>query len=102
MTMMACPTTWLQSEGEDESETNLNAPYQEGTTRHLEGGGIAEFNLDVDCEGSEAKVEPVTQKQREEDPDAECAKMEMSRSGTLCQRMMLCDVYMEILWVHKA
>ena len=27
--------------------------------------------------------------------------MEMTRSGTINQSMMPCDVYMEILWVHK-
>ena len=67
-----------------------------------EGKDIVDYNPDVDYEGSESKVEPVTQGQKEEDPDAEYAKMEMSRSETLHQRMIPWEVYMGILRVHKA
>ena len=55
-----------------------------------------------DNEGSETKIEPVAQEQREVDPVAEYTKMEMPRNGTLHQRMMPWEMYIEILQVHKA
>ena len=68
----------------------------------MEGKDIVDYNADEDYEGSELKNEPVTQEQREVDPDAEYAKREMPQNGTLHQRMMPQDVYMGILWVNKA
>ena len=100
-TMRGHPTTWLQLEGKDELEKILNAPQQEDHPDTAEGRDIADYDPDVDFEGSELKVEPVAQEQREVDPDVEYAKMEIPRNGTLCQRMMPWDVYMGILWVHK-
>ena len=91
-TVRGCLTTWSQSEGKDKPETILNDPQQEGHPDTAEGGNIAEYHPDVNYEGSEPKAEPVAQEQWEEDPDAECAKMEMPRSGTLCQRMMPLDL----------
>ena len=59
-TMRGCPITWLQSEGKLELETNLNVPQQEGHPYATEGGEIADYNPDVDYEGSEPKDEQVT------------------------------------------
>ena len=86
--MRGCPTTLLQLEGKDDPETILNAPQQEGHPDTAEGGDIADYDPDVDYEGSELKVELVTQEQKEVDPDAEYATIEMPRNGTLHQRMM--------------
>ena len=63
---------------------------------------MADNNPDVDYEGSEPKVWTVAQEQREVDPDAEYAKMELPHDGTLCQKMMSWDRYMGILRVHRA
>ena len=48
------------------------------------------------------KVEPVTQEEREVDPDAEYVEIEIHQDGTLFQRMMPQKQYMGILWVHRA
>ena len=80
----------------------LNAPQQEGHPDAIEGRDIADYNLDIDYEGSEPKVDPFAQEQRKVDPDAGYAKMIMPRNGTLHQRLIPWEVYMGILWVHKA
>ena len=77
-------------------------PQQEEQPDTPEGKVIADYNLDIDYEGSEPKVESVAQDEREVDSDAEYAKMEMSRDGTLHQRMMPWEQYMGIQWAHKA
>ena len=56
---------------QNEPEIIFNAPQQEGAP---EGKDIANYNLDVDYGGSEPKVEPVAQEQKEVDPDAEYVK----------------------------
>ena len=71
MTIRGCPTPHLKSEGKDEPETILSATQQKGQPGATEGRDIADYDLDVDNEGSEPKVEPVTQEQREVDPNAE-------------------------------
>ena len=78
-------------------ETILNAPKQEGHPDTAKGGVIADYDPYIDYEGSEPEVESVTQEQREVDPDAEYAKMEMLRNGTFCQKMIPWEVYMGIL-----
>ena len=52
--------------------------------------------------GSEPEVESVTQDEREVDPDAEYANMEIPHDGTLCQGMMPWEQYKGILQVHRA
>ena len=59
-------TTWLQS-GKDEPKTNLNVPQQDGQPDAAGGEDIADYDLDIGYEGSEPKVEPVNQDQREDD-----------------------------------
>ena len=88
-----------QQEGAEEPERD---PQQGEQLDATEGKEMADYNLDVDYERSELEVEPDTQEQREVDPDAKYAKLEMPQNGTLCQRMMPQDVYMGIMWVHKA
>ena len=61
---------------------------------------ITDYDLDVDYVGSEPKVEPVAQVEREVDPNTEYAKMEIPHCWTLCQRMMLWEQYMGILGVN--
>ena len=94
-------TTWLQSKGKVKPSTILNAPQQKGHPVTTVGRDITDYDLDIGYEGSEPKVEQVAQEQREVDPDAQYAKIEMSRNGNLCQRMMPQEVYMGIQWVHK-
>ena len=67
--------TWLQSKGKDEPETLLNAHQQKEHPDATEGKDIADNNPDIDYEGLESEVEPVTQEHKEVDPDAEYAKM---------------------------
>ena len=86
------PNNLVTIRGGYEPETILKAPQQEGHPDDTEEKDIADYNPDVDYEGSEPKVEPVAQQQREVDPDREHAKMEKHRNGTLHQRMMPCDV----------
>ena len=93
------PTPRPQLEGMTEPERD---PEQEEQPDATEGKVIADYDPGVDYEGSEPKVEPDAQEQKEEDPDAEYPKMEMPRDSTLPQRMMPWKTYMGILWVHKA
>ena len=86
----------------DEPETILSTPQKEGYLDAAVNKDIADHDLDMDYEGSEPKVELVARDQREVDPATEYAKMEMPRNGTLCERMMPWEVYIRILWVHKA
>ena len=69
-----CPTTRPQQEGTEEPERD---PQQEDQSDATEGEDIADYNPDVDYEGSEPKVELVPQVEREVDP-----------GGFLHQRMM--------------
>ena len=92
-----CPTPRPQREGMEEPERD-----PEQVEQSVESNVIADYDLDVDYEGSEPKVEPDAQEQKEDDPDTAYTKMKMPRDGTLCQRMMLWEMYMGILWVHKA
>ena len=94
-----CLTARLQQEGVEESERD---PWQGEQPDATEGEDIAAYDLDVDYEGSEPKDEPDAWEQREDDPDAAHAKMEMPRNGTLHQRMMPQEKYTGIMWVHKA
>ena len=57
---------------------------QEEQPDATEGEVTEDYNLDIDNEGSELKVEWDAQEQRDIDPDAAYAKKEMPRDGTLC------------------
>ena len=68
---------WSQQEGAEEPETNPSVPQQEEQPDASEGKVIADYDPDVDYEGSEPKNEPVTQEEKEEDPDKKDAFMEI-------------------------
>ena len=80
-----CPTARSQQEGIEEPERD---PQQEDQPDATGGKDIADYNPDIDYEGSEPEVEQSAQEQREVDPDAKYAEMEISQDGTLRQRMM--------------
>ena len=92
-----CPTARLQQCAEEHERD----PQQVEQPEAAEDDDIADYDMDIDYEGSESEVEQDTHKQREDDPDAAYAKMEMPRNDTLCQRMMPQEMYMGILQVHK-
>ena len=94
-----CPTARSQQEHIEEPERD---PQQEDQQDATEDKDIADYNQDVDYEGSEPEVEQSAQEQREVDPDAEFAEMEIPQDGTLHQRMMPQEQYMGILRVHRA
>ena len=75
---------------------------QGGQPDAIEGEDIADYNLDIDYEGSQPKVEPDAQEQREDDPHRAYMKIEMPGNETLHQRMMPQETYMGIHWVYKA
>ena len=80
-----CPTAKSQQEGIEEPERDTQQEDQPDTT---EGEDIADYNLDIDYEGSEPEIKPSAQEQKEVDPDAEHAEMEIPQDETLHQRMM--------------
>ena len=90
-----CPTTRSQQE---DAEEPVRDPQQEEQSDDTGDEVMADYDPDVDYEGSE----PLTQEQKEVDSNAEYAKMEMPRDGTLHQRLMPLETYMGNLWVHKA
>ena len=92
------PITRSQQGGEEKPERD---PQQEGQLDAAESKDIADYDPDVDYVGSEPKVEPVTQVEREVHPDEEYSKMEITHDGTLQQKMMPRELYMGILWVHR-
>ena len=93
-----CPTTRPQQEGTEEPEQD---PQQENQSDTTEGKDTADYDLDVDYEGSEPDVVPVAQVEREVDPDAQYANMDIPCDGTLHQRMMPEEQYKEILQAHR-
>ena len=102
MTKRGCPKPWSQSKNEDKPEIHLNDPQQEEHPDATKGRDIAGYNLHVDYEGSEPKVEPVAHEQRKVNPDAKYAKMKMPRSETFRQRMLPLDVCIGILKGYKS
>ena len=78
-----CLIARLQQEDEEEPDKD---PQQEGQIDASEGKDIADFNWDVDYEDLEPEAEPVTQVEREVDPNTEYARMEIPSGGTSCQR----------------
>ena len=79
------PNTRSQQEGAEEPERD---PQQGEQLDATEGKDIADYNPDVDYEGSDLEVEPDAQEQRKVDSGTEYGKMELPRSGTLHLRMM--------------
>ena len=94
-----CPTARLQQKDTEEPGRD---PLHEDQPDPKEGKDIADYNPDVDYECSKPENEPVAKDQREVNPNAEYAKMEVPHHETLCQRMMPWDKYVGILWVHRA
>ena len=68
-----CPTARSQQEGVEEPGRD---PQQEDQPGNTGGKAILGYNLDVDFEGSEPKVDQSAQEQREVDPDTENANMQ--------------------------
>ena len=94
-----CLTARSEQGGTEEPDRD---PQQGEQPDAAEGKEITDYDLDIDCEGSEPEVESDAQEQREDDPDAEYVKMETPRNWTLHQRMMPQEMYMGILQVNKA
>ena len=69
--LRGCPTARPQQEGTEEPKRD---PQQEDRPDATGGKDIADYDLDVDSEGSEPKAELSAQQQREVDPDAEYTK----------------------------
>ena len=90
--MRGCPTARLQLEDDEEPETNPSVPHQEVQPDAAGGKVIADYNLDIDYEGSEPKNEPVAQEEKEENSNAEYENMEIPQARTFYQRMMPHDV----------
>ena len=97
--MRGCLTARSQQEGIEEP---MEDPQQEDQPDITGGNDMEDYNLDEDYEGTEPKVKQSAQEQKEVDPDAEYANIEISQDGTLCKRMMPQEQYMGILWVHRA
>ena len=73
-----CPTARLQQEDADKPERYPQQREQPDTT---EDKDIADYDLDVNYEGSEPKVETDVHEQREVDLDAENVKMKCPEVG---------------------
>ena len=58
-------------------------PQQEDQSDTTEGEDIADYDPNIDYEGSEPEVDPVGQEQREVNPDAEYTSMDIPHDGTL-------------------
>ena len=75
-TVKRCLTVWLEPEGVEEPKTNLSEFCQEEQPDDAAGKVIADYNPDVDSEGSEPKNEPDAQEEKEENSDTEYAKVD--------------------------
>ena len=93
-----CSSARLQQERTEEPERD---PQQEDQPDTIGGEDIEDYDPDVDFEGSEPEVEQSAPEQREVDPDAVHANMEIPPIWTLHQRMMPWEQYMGILQVHR-
>ena len=85
------PTPW-PPEGTGEPETNVSVPQKGRQIDAKEGKSAADYDPDVDyeSEGSNPDIEAVNEK--EENSDAEHAKLELRQARTLCQSTMNCKV----------
>ena len=78
----ACISGWQhQQEGIEEPERD---PQQEDQPDTTGGKDIADYDQDIDNEGSEHEREQSAQEQREVDLNAEFVEMEIPQDGTLC------------------
>ena len=73
----------MQQEGTEEPESDSQ---EEDQPDAAEGKDIADYDPDIDYEGAKLENEPVTQDQREVDPDAEYAKMKFPIVGPSARR----------------
>ena len=94
-----CPTTRQQQEGAEEPEWEPQQEDQPDATNHKE---IADYDPDIDYEGTDLEVEPVAQEEREVNPDKEYANMDTPHDVTLCQRIRHLENCKGTLWVHRA
>ena len=92
MTRIGCLTARLQLEGAEDSKTNPSIPQQKEHPNAAEEEVIADYKLDIDYEGSEPKVEPNAQEEKEENSDPEYATMEIPHDSIFYQRMMHCTL----------
>ena len=69
-----CPTARSQQDGIEELERD---PLQEDQQDATGGKDIAEYNLDIDYEGSEPEVKQSAKEQSKVELDAEFAEMEI-------------------------
>ena len=83
---MECLIAWLQPKGTEWPEYNATVPEKEEHPDSTKGKVIADYNLDVDYEGSGPHNELNAQEEKEE--DAEYAKMEIPHSRTFHQRII--------------
>ena len=68
------PNSQITARGTEEPERDPQQKDQPDTTG---GKVITDYNLDIDYEGSEPKAKQSAPEQREVDPDAEYANMEI-------------------------
>ena len=82
-TIRGCLILQLQPEGTEEPQTNISIPQQERQLDAAEGKVVADYELDINyqSEGWDPEIEAVHDK--EENSDAEYAKMELPGVGTL-------------------
>ena len=99
--MMEMPQPQSQQGGTEEPETNPSVPQQEEQPNATEGEVKGHQDLDVDYEGSEPKIEPISQEEKEENSVTEYANMLIPQKGTFHQRTMCCKVFQRIQWVHQ-
>ena len=76
-TMRGCLTAWSQTEGTEEPEKNPGVPQQEEQPDTTESKVIADYNPDIEYEGSEPKNKPVFWEEKEDSSDAKYANMEI-------------------------
>ena len=98
--MKGCLTARSQPEGTEQPETDPGVLQQEKQPDAAEGNVITDYDLDVDYEGSDPQNKPDSQEEKEENSDAEYAKMEIPHDETVCQRMMHCNILQRIQHVH--
>ena len=70
-TMRGWPTAWSQQEGIEEPDTNPSVSQQEEHPYATKGKVIADYDPDVDSEGSEPMNDPDGQEKKVESSDEE-------------------------------
>ena len=102
-TMRGHPKAWLQPEGAEETQKNINVPWQEESSDAAEDESITDYELDVDYkpEGSDPEIKADAQEE-ERNFNAEHIKMELPQQGTLHQRPLNHRVAEKIQLLHQA